>query len=113
MLAAAELGFTRVEGVELAENLCQIAEKNITSYKDATGLRTQIRIFEMNAAEYQVPDDSDFFFFNNPFGETIMQSAIDNILLSIDRKWREVVLLYINPEQRAVIDKTMAFDTIR
>ena len=56
--------------------------------------------------------NSDFFFFNNPFGETIMQIAIDNILLSIDRKWREVVLLYINPEQRAVIDKTMAFDTI-
>ena len=109
LLAAARFGFKRVEGVEVATNLCRIAARNIALYKARTGLQTEFRIVELDAAQYEIQDDADYFYFFNPFGEDVMRSTLRNIVRSLDRRWREVTLIYCNPLLRQCIEETGVF----
>lgn len=112
LLAAAEFGFRRVEGVELASNLCKIAENNVTAYKARTGLKTEVRIVESDAANHEIQDDVDYFYFFNPFGDEVMRSAVQNIVRSLDRKWRVATLIYCNPQSRRCIEETGVFNLL-
>ena len=85
LLAAAQFGFKRIEGVEFASNLCRIAERNVALYKTRTGLQTEFRIVASDAGKYEIPDDVDCFYFCNPFGEDVMRNTMRNIV----RLWTE------------------------
>ena len=109
LLAAARFGFKRVEGVEFAANLCKIAERNVAVYQARTGLKTEFRIVEADAAKYEIQDDVDYFYFFNPFGDDTMRGTLRNILRSLERKRRDVKLIYCNPRSKRCIEETGVF----
>jgi SAM-dependent methyltransferase len=109
LLAAAQLGFKRVEGVEFSGELCAIARQNIAAFARRRRLATECRVVQQDAGAYEVPDDADYFYFFNPFGEQVMRGTLGNIVRSLDRRPREAMLIYCNPLCRNCIEETGVF----
>jgi SAM-dependent methyltransferase len=109
LLAAAQFRFKRVEGVEFAEELCEIARKNIAAFDSRGGLATEIRVVQADAGKYVVPDDADYFYFFNPFGEPVMRGTLANIVQSLKRRPRPATLIYCNPMWKRSVEETGVF----
>ncbi len=112
LLAAAQLGFKRVEGVEFAAELCSIAERNIAAFQSRRRTTTLFRVVQSDAAAYVVPDDADYFYFFNPFGEPVMRETLANIVKSLERRPRRATLIYCNPLWRACIEERGVFSPL-
>ena len=97
LLAAAQCGFKRVEGVEVAGELCAIAERNIAAFTSRSTLATEFRVVQSDAGLYEIPDDADYFYFFNPFGEQLMRGTLANMVKSLERRRRRATLIYCNP----------------
>jgi SAM-dependent methyltransferase len=109
LLAAAQLGFKRVEGIEFAPELCAVAEQNIAAFSSRQRTTTEFRVVQADAAAYEVPDDADYFYFFNPFGEPVMRKTLANIVRSLERQPRRATLIYCNPLWRRCIEETDVF----
>lgn len=68
VLLASELGFKTCIGIDFASFACEIARKNLTSYKSAVAKRSPCAIFNECATKCAFPDGNLLLFFNNPFG---------------------------------------------
>jgi len=101
LVAAASYGFTKITGVEFAQELCAIAKKNIIPIQ----LKFPGKIFNVihaDAVDYKVEDDTNVFFFFNPFDEIIMLAVVKNILNSLKTNPREIYVVYINPIHKEI-----------
>ena len=97
MVLAAKEGFKNVAGIDLAEELCITATKNI----DVVAKRfpaTTFSVVHANATSYQSIDEFDVFYFFNPFGRQVMSAVVAQIKLSQQRKPRMVYIIYIHPQ---------------
>lgn len=65
-MLAADYGFQRITGVEFDKGLCRIARENLARYRSKTGVQTDVRIVEEDAACYQIHDDENVFFMVHP-----------------------------------------------
>ena len=94
--AAAFYPLRRVIGVELSEQLNQIARGNIE--RNRHRLRCQdVELVTRDAIDYEVPSDVTIAFFNNPFTGDVFQSTIDKLLGSVDENPRRLRIIYVNP----------------
>lgn len=102
--AAWKYPFRRVIGVELSEQLNQIARDNVE--RNRHRLRCgDVQIVHADMLEYEVPDDVTVAYFNNPFSGRIFQAAVDKLVASLRRKPRRIRVIYSNPiEERMLLD---------
>ena len=98
---AAYYGFNKITGIEFAQELCDIAKKNIIPFQVKFPEKV-FNVIHINAADYAIEDDIDVFFFFNPFNETIMLTVVKNILRSLKINPREVYVVYINPLHKEI-----------
>jgi SAM-dependent methyltransferase len=112
LLAAAQLGFKRVEGVEFAPELCAIAEQNIAAFRSRQPTTAEFRVVQADAVAYEVPDDADYFYFFNPFGEPVMRETLVNIVRSLESHPRRAFLIYCNPLWRRCIEEIGVFSAV-
>lgn len=98
MLMAAERGFPRVLGVEFSIELVEICRRNLEVFKHRTKSKTQFEVIHMDAAEYEIPSDANLLFFSNPFDEEIIEKVIGNILRSLEKSPREIVVVHLFPQ---------------
>lgn len=110
LMMAAELGFRRIIGVEFSRQLCEVARRNISLFRDKHGLGSDTQIFEMDVVDYQIQPDENVFFMFNPFDTEIMRIVVDKISKSLHDHPRKVWLLYQYPECREAIDENDAFE---
>jgi SAM-dependent methyltransferase len=89
-------GFTKITGVEFAKELCDIARKNIVPVQQKFPDKI-FNVIHANAADYQIEEDTNVFFFFNPFDEVVMLRVVKKILSSIKTFPREAYAVYINP----------------
>lgn len=78
-LLAAEYGFARVRGVELASDLCAGARQNAASFRPLGGRATPVEILQMDVLEYCASSDDDVFFLFRPFALAFMLVVIDRL----------------------------------
>jgi predicted RNA methylase len=97
LLMAAAYGFKRITGVEFARELCHIARQNVERYRGKTGIETDIRIVEADAVDYEIQDDDNCFFMNNPFEAAVMKKVVRNIAASLAKRARRILIVYNNP----------------
>jgi len=97
LLLAMEYGFTKAVGVELSSDLCSIARDNIATYQKNCPTRTQVHIIETDVAAYKVNDDESVYFLFNPFSDEILGLFFENLRMSLQRRDREVWIIYNNP----------------
>lgn len=96
MAVAAFHGFKNITGIDFASSLCKEAETNIEKIKPFFP-RTRFQIICDDAVNYKIENDTDVFFFFNPFDEVVMLQVAKNILLSLRQKQRKIYIVYVNP----------------
>lgn len=110
--AALAYPFRRVYGVELSEQLHRVAVHNIEVNRDR--LRCQdVRLVHADALEFDIPDDVTVAFFYNPFGGEVFDTVIARLLDSVDRRPRQLRVVYGNPREEAALLRTGRFRQVR
>ena len=104
LFVAEQCGFTNLIGVDIAKELIEDANANKAIYKKKNQ-QSNIQFLFEDATKYQIPNDSQIFYFFNPFGEEIIQKVIDNIKSSLEVNPRKIYCIYLNPKYKAVFEK--------
>jgi precorrin-6B methylase 2 len=101
--AAARYPFRRVIGVELSEQLIEIARRNVaqTTRRQRSG---RVELVCSDVLEYQVPDDVTVVFMNNPFRGAIFQHVVDALVRSLERNPRSMRIVYFNPAEASALE---------
>jgi len=101
-----------LNGVELSEQLNEVAQRNL----ERNRARLRCRSFELVAAdvlEYEIPDDVTVAFFANPFRGATFATVIERLLESLDRHPRRLRLIYRNPVEHEHLMATGRFRPIK
>lgn len=89
--------FEKVIGIEFIPELANLAKEYLTKIQKY-GKRGKWSVLQSDVRH--VPDDIidcvDVFFLYNPFSGQVMESFVDKIIASIDRKDRDVYVIYVN-----------------
>ena len=109
---AARYPFKRVIGVELSAELSAVARTNIEQVRDQL-LCQDIEIVTSDILDYEIPDDATVVFFYNPFQGQVFESAIQKLLESVDRRPRQVRLIYVHPMELEYLKSTGRFRLVR
>lgn len=113
LFIAAEFGLNEVRGIEFSPVLCEIAEKNISIYKELTKTKTSFKIINMDAGKYKFLDDGYVYFLYNPFNEFVLMKVLQQISDSLKRKKRNILIIYAYPVKRKLIERIMTIQNTR
>jgi SAM-dependent methyltransferase len=97
VVLAAEYGFQRVIGVELAPALHEVAQRNIETFRRRRPRAGRIELHCGDAVDLPIPDGDALFFFYNPFADGVLRKVAANIERSFRQRPRNVVVAYRNP----------------
>ena len=87
-----EYPFKAIHGVELGEEMHHIAVRNFKKLGDP-----RVQVFLQDAKLFTDYDMYTHLYFYHPFPPSIMQPVLDNILASLERAPRDLVIIYGNP----------------
>ena len=104
LLLAAQFPFRRIIGVEFSLELHEIAERNLNAGKSNDRQCHDLLSVHEDATEFDLPTGPLVLYFYNPFKETVMRRVVENIGRSIREDPRPVILVYVNPTCRHVLD---------
>jgi SAM-dependent methyltransferase len=85
--------FAAVDGVELSDDLAEVARRNFTQLGEPGN---RWKVFVADASEFQALDEYSHFYFYNPFPCEVMREVMVNLHASLDRRPREVSIVYYN-----------------
>jgi SAM-dependent methyltransferase len=94
VMLASEFPFRRVAGVELTPELVEIAASNVERYVRATGKHFAPDWIQGDFFAWDIPNEPQLFFLNNPFPKSITTNAIEHIEASIRKHPRPVLLAF-------------------
>jgi SAM-dependent methyltransferase len=108
-LLAARLPFRRVVGLEASAELVRIAERNLEIYSAQETLRAPVAFANVDALEYEYDDRDRVVYLYNPFDEATLRRLVSRLLQAAPSS--ALLVVYVNPVHRHVIDETGAFRT--
>jgi tRNA1(Val) A37 N6-methylase TrmN6 len=94
-------GFDHLIGVELDQELVEIAKENAEHYRLKRNESRFTFICE-NALTYVIPEGTAVFYFFNPFSENIMQEVEKKISAYKMQDLSEIFIIYVNPRFKNV-----------
>jgi SAM-dependent methyltransferase len=104
LLFASTRPFQKIIGVEVSEELCEIARNNIRRYyQRARKQLPEWSIVHVDARRFCVPGDATVFYLYNPFDDVVLGEVIDRILTSVSKKPRHCCIVYANPVHQHVV----------
>lgn len=106
LLLASRYNFKNIIGVELSKELHQISKKNILQYKDSKQRCPRIKPICCNAIDFIPPDEPLICFFYNPFSESVLREVVNRLEQSIEKNYRPVYILYLDPVYRRVFEQS-------
>lgn len=93
LLLAAEQGFDQVVGLEISPGLCQIAERNVATFKEAKPKTGSIKVVCTNILDYQMDGSETVFFLYSPFGYSVTERFLEMIRQSLKDHPRDLCLI--------------------
>lgn len=108
---AAAYPFARVIGVEISEELNEIARLNVARNRRRFACQC-VDFIACDAVEFRVPDDMTHVYLHNPFTCETFRKVLQNIITSIDRAPRRVVLIYDHPTMGQALEETGRFHLV-
>jgi SAM-dependent methyltransferase len=112
LLQAARYPFKRVIGVEISKSLNEIARKNVERSMPRLVCKN-IELVTADLAEYEVPDDVTVAFVYNPVRGELFSTLIDKLLASLDRRPRDLRLIYRIPLEELRLTRTGRFRMLK
>jgi SAM-dependent methyltransferase len=105
ILTASLYGFGRITGVELAPELAATARRNVATFRPRKRC-ANIEIVVADAVDYAIPDDVTFVYLYNPFRGATFDTVIANLIASVDRRPRDLRLIYRNAKYKDSLQAT-------
>lgn len=93
--AAMQYPFRRVVGVEISEQLHEVAQRNVE--RTRARFHGEVQLVAGDVREFPIPDDVTVAYFANPFTGPIFHQVIDRLLASFDQHPRPLRIIYRNP----------------
>jgi SAM-dependent methyltransferase len=112
LLQAARYPFARVLGVEVSEELAEVARLNVSRRADQVRCK-HVEVITADAMVWDVPDDVTVVFLYNPFRRTIFSAVLERILASVDRAPRRLRVIYRTPLEHDAVLATGRFRLMR
>ena len=109
LLLASRYGFDRVVGVEMSEELCAVARRNLATFLRAVPTASPMDVICADAAGHVVDDDTTVFFLFNPFGGVVLKQVLERIRESLERRPREATLVYSNAQHASAVEQVPVF----
>ncbi|OGR00489.1 MAG: hypothetical protein A2511_04420 [Deltaproteobacteria bacterium RIFOXYD12_FULL_50_9] len=106
LLLAVLRGIKKAVGIEFSPELCEIARNNVRIVEQATGSILDISVIEGDVTHYEIEDDQNVFFLFNPFDDVVLAAVVKNIQESLQRKPREIAIIYYNPVHSHILDNS-------
>lgn len=101
LLIAAHHGFTKLEGFDLSNEMVMHA-LNTAELISGRFKAAEVVITCDDASTYQVPNDAAIIFMFNPFARSVMEDFAANIMHSLRKVPRELLILYANAVHKDV-----------
>ena len=98
MKCAYESGYKKVAGLDLDQDLLDIARRNMKI------LKMDVECIHANAVEYDGYGEFDVFYFYNPFGRSIFEQVISKIIESQEQRDRDIWAIYYHPKFHDTFD---------
>jgi len=110
---AARWPFNRVIGVEVSQELAEVARTALAARSHRHRCRS-VEVVVSDVRQFQVPDDLTIAYFFRPFGDETLDAVLSAIVESIDRRPRRVRLIYLTPmTSRSTILATGRFRLVK
>ena len=97
LIAAAEVGFRRVIGIEFSPKLCDVAKRNLSTYSRKRGRDANAEIYCVDAVNFEIPPVPAVLYFFNPFEREVLERVVQNIRRSYEAKPRRLYVVHYNP----------------
>jgi predicted RNA methylase len=110
LLMAAQLGFRRLQGIELRRELHEQARANIRRFRNPRG--SEIQSLNLNAVEYEFPLEKLVVFFFNPFGPEVMGKVLNRLEDSLTRSFRDIWLILHGSVCAPLVDRSQHFKLV-
>ncbi|WP_316523109.1 RsmD family RNA methyltransferase [Neglectibacter sp. CSJ-5] len=102
LIMAALYGCSRITGIELRPDLCQIAKTNVSNVWARNNTNVTIQILEQDAIQYKIDPSINYFFFYNPFHMKVFIYVLKNIQQSVLLSPRNVQLIFFKPQKSTI-----------
>jgi SAM-dependent methyltransferase len=112
VMLAARYPFAKVIGVELSEQLTEIARSNLANARGRRRAK-QVELVASDVLEYEIPADATVIYMYNPFRGAIFETVVQRLIDSVDRNPRQVRLIYLNPKEHDRLMATRRFRQVR
>lgn len=96
MVVAAYYGFTKIKGVDFAQEVCDIAERHMQKVSSQYP-QMEYRVLCKNVLDYDIQSGESVFFMFNPFSDDIISKFLEKVNASIEQYPRTVYFLYVSP----------------
>jgi hypothetical protein len=106
LLLASDYPFRRILGIELLPNLDAIAKQNIAAYKSEAQRCFDLESICADATAFQYPDGPLLIYLFNPFPESGLRRALENLWQDLRQHPRPAYVLYHNPQLEHVIGES-------
>ena len=93
MLLAAEYGFQKVIGVEISQELCEVARRNAK----IMGYESQIHPVVSDVSTFVIDADQNVLYLYDPFDVVILRRILEQLSASLKKSPRTVWLIYNAP----------------
>jgi SAM-dependent methyltransferase len=101
MITLAKYRFARVDGIEISSMLADVARRYLHRAKV-----TNATIFCCDAAEFMNFDPYTLLYLYNPFPAVVVETVLDNLMVSLGRRPRQMTLIYKNPTCNDLVIKS-------
>ena len=99
----------QVTGYENHEKRFITLSNNVKEYQKKARNHTRFNVFHLDVQKAEIPDDTNKFFFFEPFHLPIFEAVMHNIELSLSRRKRNVTL-FVNLPDKPTLDY---FDSLK
>jgi SAM-dependent methyltransferase len=96
LLMASDYSFRRIIGVELLEELNEIARRNVARYNNERQKCFAIESLSGDARGFDFPGEPSVLYLFNPFPKHVLQEVLENLQRSLAASPREVFVIYHN-----------------
>jgi 16S rRNA G966 N2-methylase RsmD len=90
-------GMTRAEGLDIAQELCSIAEQNLALAARKRQQNWQYAVYFADAGSFEIAPHTNLLFLFNPFNEAVMVQVRQQVLASLETHPRPFWVVYVNP----------------
>lgn len=112
MMIASEMPFREVAGLELSGGLVETARKNLKRWQEQGRAVSSMRVVEGDATVAELPAGPWLMFVYNSFQARVMRRMMERLERVAAESARQMYLLYVVPEQEAVIAEFPGFECV-